>query len=35
MDVLDETTGLPLLRLPEGFRYVSSGGRATSWPTVT
>jgi hypothetical protein len=25
VDVLDETTGLPLLKLPEGFRYVSFG----------
>jgi secreted PhoX family phosphatase len=25
IDVLDETTGLPLLKLPEGFRYVSFG----------
>lgn len=24
-DTLDETTGLPLLRLPEGFRYLSYG----------
>ena len=25
VDVLDETTGLPLIKLPEGFRYVSFG----------
>ena len=29
LPTLDETTGLPLLALPEGFRYVSFGWTGT------
>jgi hypothetical protein len=32
VDALDETTGLPLLRLPEGFRYVSFGWAGDALP---
>ena len=31
----DQTTGLPLLQLPEGFTYQSFGWAATRWPTAT
>ena len=32
VDALDETTGLPLLKLPEGFRYVSFGWAGDALP---
>ena len=32
--VTDETTGLTLLSLPDGFRYKSTAGPGTSWRTA-
>ena len=32
VDALDETTGLPLLKLPEGFRYLSFGWAGDALP---